>query len=67
MNAAIAQRHPDDRVVLCTVCSCCEALLPTPSPVPGTTLLDLRCPRCGSSDVYHVKTLRHYQAPEVRR
>lgn len=43
----------------CTSCSACDALLPVRPPAPGTTLLELRCPNCGTLDVYHVNTLRH--------
>lgn len=43
----------------CTSCSACDALLPVRRPAPGTMLLELRCPRCGALDVYHVNALRH--------
>lgn len=58
MSAASARREEMDGD-FCTSCSACDALLPVRRPAPGTTLLELRCPRCGALDVYHVNTLRH--------
>lgn len=48
------------------VCSSCKDTIRVDSPAPGTTLLDLHCPRCGAADVYHVLTLRRL-APSSRR
>lgn len=66
MNAAVALRAPD--AAFCTACSSCEALLPVAAPASETSLLELRCPYCGTQDVYHVKTLRPYleKAPPHR-
>lgn len=40
------------------VCSTCEDTIRVACPAPGTTLLELCCPRCGVADVYHIGTLR---------
>lgn len=66
MTIALARRA-DDGATLCTVCSSCEALLPVAAQGPGTTLLELRCPHCGTNDVYHVNTLRSWVGKPIRR
>lgn len=66
MTIALARRV-DDVAALCTACSSCEALLPVAVPAPGTTLLELRCPHCGTTDVYHVNTLRSWMGKQARR
>lgn len=66
MTIAVARRV-DDVATLCTTCSCCEALLPVTVLAPGTTLLELRCPRCSTADVYHVNTLRSWVDKPARR
>ena len=66
MTIAFAHRI-DDSAALCTACSSCEALLPVSRPAPGTTLLELRCPHCGITDIYHVNTLRLFASRPVRR
>lgn len=53
-------------VALVVVCSTCEDTISVARPTPGTTLLDLRCPRCGVADVYHIGTLRRV-APSTRQ
>ena len=58
MSGASARKQQPDSD-LCMPCSACDALHPVRRPAPGTTLLELRCPRCGTLDVYHVNTLRH--------
>lgn len=58
MRHALARRIENDDAEYCTACSRCEMLLPVALPAPGTTLLELYCTRCGTSDVYHINTLR---------
>lgn len=67
MSTAAAHRQ-DNEECLCTSCSCCNVLLSVTRPAPGTTLIELRCPRCGTPDVYHVNTFRlGARDPLVRR
>lgn len=58
MRRALAHRVESEQPEFCTACSRCEMLLPVAPPAPSTTLLELYCSRCGTSDVYHVNTLR---------
>lgn len=39
-------------------CSTCQSLIAVAPPQPGVSLVELRCPRCGTSDVYHINTIR---------
>lgn len=66
MTMAVARRREGEDH-LCTSCSACDALLPVRTPAPGTTLLELRCPRCGTLDVYHVNTLRQFSSGRLVR
>lgn len=60
MSASLAHRLQETHSALCTACSVCGAQLPVFALPPGTTLLELRCQRCGTHDVYHVNTLRPF-------
>lgn len=63
----VLARRVDDSAALCTACSSCEALLPVRAPAQGTTLLELRCPHCGTTDIYHINTLRPWAGKPTRR
>lgn len=39
-------------------CGVCGVIISVAAPSPGTTLMEVKCHRCGSPDVYHVNTLR---------
>lgn len=58
MRYALAHHIESEEAEFCTACSRCEMLLPVALPAPSTTLLELYCSRCETSDVYHVNTLR---------
>lgn len=58
MNAAFAHRLRASEPELCIICSVCGGMLPAFYTPRGTTLLELRCNRCGTQDIYHVNALR---------
>lgn len=42
----------------CIQCSLCGALIPVMQQAHDLTLLEVRCGRCGVTDVYHIKMLQ---------
>lgn len=67
MRHALAHRIENEDAEFCTACSRCGMLLPVAPPAPGTTLLELYCTRCGTSDVYHINTLRSLMGKRTRQ
>ena len=58
MSEAVAHRLTAQQPGLFTTCSVCRGIMSVSSTPPGATLLELRCRRCGTQDIYHVNALR---------
>ena len=58
MNAPGAIRVTGSAHASGVACGACGVFITVAPLPPGTTLVEIKCHRCGCPDVYHVKTLR---------